>query len=163
MPREAASKELVQDVMSRDVVWIDAGASIHEAIQLMADNRISAIPVVSKTGECVGVISTTDLIDLARNLDEDLESFGESAEGGNWLVGKLLDDFGRRSVTSVMANPPATIRPEASLGAAARTMLRQRVHRLPVVDASGQLIGIISTMDLLAAGANRGTASRAGR
>lgn len=153
MPGVANTKR-VKDLMSRDVVSIRTGATVHEAIQLMTENRISALPVVNPANKCVGIISTTDLIDLARDVDEDLESFGEAAEGGNWLVGKLLDGFGHEDISSVMADTPTTIRPEVSLVRAARMMLQKHVHRLPVVDDSHQLIGIISTMDIMKAIAN---------
>jgi CBS domain-containing protein len=53
-----------------------------------------------------------------------------------------------------MTSNVATTAPDAPLVDAAREMLRQHVHRLPVVDASGQLVGIISTMDVLKAFAN---------
>lgn len=153
MPEKANAKR-VQSVMSRDVVSVRTGATVHEAIRLMTENRISALRVVNQQYECVGIISATDLIDLARDLDEDLESFGDTEEGGNWLIGKLLDAFGHEAITSVMADSPATIRSDATLVRAAEIMLKERVHRLPVVNGSHELVGILSTMDILKAFAN---------
>jgi CBS domain-containing protein len=144
----------VKDVMSRDVVSIEMGTTVHEAIQLMAENRVSALPVVNRRCECVGILSTTDLIELAREMDEDLESHGDATEQSSWLVGKVLDGFGHQNVNSVMAKHLTTIRPEATLDGAAQLMLKEQVHRLPVVDDDRQLVGIISTMDLLEAFAN---------
>ena len=44
-----------------------------------------------------------------------------------------------------------TIEQEATVGTAAREMIRHQVHRLPVVDQQSRLIGIVSTMDILKA------------
>ena len=59
----------VKDVMSRDLVTIDAKDSVHEALQLMAENKVAALPVVDRQGRCVGIISTSDLVDVTRDLE----------------------------------------------------------------------------------------------
>jgi CBS domain-containing protein len=48
-----------------------------------------------------------------------------------------------------MTSPAITIHPDAPVGAAARLMNGHRIRRLPVVDPSGKLIGIVSRRDLL--------------
>ena len=50
-----------------------------------------------------------------------------------------------------MTKDPVTVGPETPVGKATREILRNRVHHLPVVDHDERLLGIISTMDLLAA------------
>jgi CBS domain-containing protein len=60
-------------------------------------------------------------------------------------------DFGRRRVRELMTEVVETVVPETPLAAAARIMLRNQIHRLPVVNERRQLVGIISTTDILAA------------
>ena len=142
----------VQDVMSRDVVTIFAQDSVHEALELMVENRVSALPVVDGRGHCVGVLSTSDMIDMARELDSELTLL-ETADGSSrmWMVESLRAGIGHEPVSNVMTEAVASVRPETPVREAAREMLRHRVHRLPVVDGNSQLVGIVSTMDVLGA------------
>ena len=69
-----------------------------------------------------------------------------------WFIEKIAEhDLGRRKVSELMTDTVATVGPDTSLTDAAREMLRDRVHRLPVVDEKQRLLGIVSTMDLLGA------------
>ena len=149
-------KQRVKDVMSKDVVAIDAIDTVHEALVRMVENRVSALPVIDSRSVCVGVISATDLIELTRELDEEfggLERIGQVSH--QWFLDTLVErDMDRRKVEELMTSNVATTAPDAPLVDAAREMLRQHVHRLPVVDANGRLVGIISTMDVLKAFAN---------
>ena len=58
---------------------------------------------------------------------------------------------GQRNISELMSEEVATVSPQESLDGAARLILRHQVHRLPVVDDEQRLVGILSTMDLLAA------------
>jgi CBS domain-containing protein len=141
----------VKDIMSRDVVTISAADTIHEALTLMGENRVSALPVVNSHDVCVGILSTSDLVDMTRDVDDDLYHLDMvDPTSRRFLLDKLAHSMGSETVQSFMSEGVATIDPEATLGKAAREMLRNRVHHLPVVDGHDHLIGIISTMDILA-------------
>lgn len=147
----------VKDVMSRDVVTLSINDKIHDALELIVSNRVSALPVVDKRRNCVGIISTTDLVDFTKDVDEDIQHFDEfDASSRKWLVQKLLRAIGEEHVGSYMTGDVATISLEAPLAKAAHEMVRNRVHHLPVVDHAGRLTGIISTMDVLAEYADGG-------
>jgi len=60
-------------------------------------------------------------------------------------------DLGRRQVHEVMTPDVITVGPETTLVEAARKLLSNRIHRLPVVDEKNRLLGVVSTTDLLAA------------
>ena len=141
----------VKDVMSRDVVSVHSGDSIHEALNLMVENRVSALPVVDGRNHCIGIISTTDLVDLTRDVDDDVNQMEElDPSSRRWLIDKLVNTMGTEKLDSYMTENVATVSSETLLARAAREMLRNRVHHLPVVDSQERLIGIISTMDILA-------------
>ncbi len=65
------------------------------------------------------------------------------------LLDKLAHSLGSEPVQSFMSESVVTVGMETSIGRAAREMLRNYVHHLPVVDNDCKLLGIISTMDLL--------------
>ena len=140
----------VKDVMSRDVVSIHCDATVHDALNLIVENRVSALPVVDSRDHCVGIISTTDLVDLTRDFDDDVHQLEDAEVSSQWLVEKLIHSVGDEAIQSVMTEAVATINAETTLTRAGREMLRNQVHHLPVVDDRNHLIGILSTMDILA-------------
>lgn len=143
----------VRDVMARDVVIVHPDDPLSEAVSLMFENRVSAVPVVDKRQRCKGILSTTDLIALFRKQSvgavepEELDRFAEDLAEANQRGSRL----GSRQVAEVMTQNVVTVTLEDTILDAAREMLRNRVHRLVVVDVQQHVIGILSTMDLLEA------------
>ncbi|MCP4892075.1 CBS domain-containing protein [Rubripirellula sp.] len=140
----------VKDIMSRDVVTVRAGDTIHEALTLMGENRVSALPVVDNQDHCVGILSTSDLVDMTRDIDDDilhLDLVDPSSK--RFLLDRLTHSLGNESVQSFMSEMVATVGLETSIGSATREMLRNRIHHLPVVDENARLMGILSTLDIL--------------
>jgi CBS-domain-containing membrane protein len=144
-------KRRVKDIMSRDVVTIFAGDTIHEALKLMGENRVSALPVVDTHERCVGILSTSDLVDMTRDVDDDIYELDMvDPTSRRFLLDKLAHSMGNESVQSFMSEAVTTVDTETTIGKATREMLRNRIHHLPVVDGSERMIGIVSTIDILA-------------
>jgi len=136
----------VQDLMTRDVTTVAPATSLRDAAGLLARKGISGLPVVSATGEVVGVLSEADIV---------VKAGGEVAR--NRLLGWLLEsDFGLEdkikaaTVGDAMSAPPVTISPKRPVHEAARLMVAENVNRLPVVD-KGKLTGIITRADIVRA------------
>jgi len=145
----------VKDVMSKDIVAVYPDDSLHEALELIVENRVSALPVTNGNGQCVGLLSTSDLIDLTHELDDELQNLGRASVGKReWLIEQLAGSLGSEYVSEQMTQDVATISPEASLPEAAAMMLRNRVHRLPVTGKDNKLLGIVSTIDIMEVVAN---------
>lgn len=68
-----AARQL-KDVVSRDVVYVNAQDTLREALDVMVENRVSAMPVVDARGHCVGVISVTDLLGMTKELADERPS-----------------------------------------------------------------------------------------
>jgi CBS-domain-containing membrane protein len=135
----------VRDVMTRDVVTVDEHTPCKEITQLLADCRISAVPVLDSDGRVVGVVSEADLL-----LKE------EYPEGPptSWLLeGRRRRELRAKAagVTAVelMTAPAITVGPDASLAEAARLLHRHQIKRLPVLDPAGPLLGVVGRADLL--------------
>ena len=144
-------KQRAKDVMSRDVVSIHSHTTVHEALKLMVENRVSALPVVDRNNRCTGVVSSSDLVELTKDLEDELESLEEDPAIELSLVKRLVSNTTHETVDDLMSGDVASVRPEALLSKVATTMLRNRVHRLPVLDTDDHVVGIISTMDILGA------------
>jgi CBS-domain-containing membrane protein len=134
---------LVRDVMTRTVVVASTQTPFKQLVRMLREYRVSAVPVVGESGTIVGVVSEGDLL-----LHEDptvltprfLEGHERKVERHK-AEGLLARDL--------MTSPPVTIEPEASTTEAAHRMHERHVKRLPVVDADGTILGVISRVDLL--------------
>jgi len=144
------SKLRVKDVMVKHVVAVNPDDLLHDALDLICENRVSALPVVDSRGHCLGMLSTSDLIDLTHELDDELQNLGRVRDAKpQWLIEQLTQALGSERVSEQMTPNVATIHQEASVTDAAAAMMRNRVHRLPVTDDHNKLLGIISTMDIM--------------
>lgn len=143
----------LKDVISRDVVYVNPQDNLREALALMVENRVSALPVVDARRRCVGVISVTDLLGVTKDLSDELNALSET--GGldhEALVEKLEHaDLLTEQVQGWMSPDVVSISIDTTLESAASEMLRNRIHRLVILDNSEKLVGVVSTMDLLAA------------
>jgi CBS domain-containing protein len=133
----------VRDVMTADVVTADRNMSYKQAAELLTGQRVNAIPVVAKGGRVVGMMSEADVL--------------RKAERRPWRRGGGLSSRARRdrakakarTAGQLMTSPAITIHPDAPLSAAARLMNVHRFRQLPVVNAEGDLVGIVTRRDLM--------------
>ena len=134
----------VDNVMTQAVVSVDQGASYRAVVDLLIENRFSAVPVVDALGRVTGLVSEADLLrkieyagDGEPRLFEGRQRRGERRKAM------------ARTASDLMSTPPVVVPTGTSIAAAARLMDREGVKRLPVVDVEGQLAGIVSRGDLL--------------
>lgn len=85
-------KAKVADVMTRNVITVAPGATLREVAEVLSSNYISGAPVVSTTGDVVGVVSTTDLMDFAAETSGVPTLRTDQAEWGESLGGDLASD-----------------------------------------------------------------------
>lgn len=111
---------------SSPVISIDIGASVREAVALLASKRIGALPVV-QDGAVAGIFSERDAV-------------YRLAEAGQ----TMLDG----PVSAVMTAPAITIAPQTEVLAALGLMTRRRIRHLPVV-LDGRMIDFVSIGDLV--------------
>jgi len=131
----------VGDVMTRDVVTITVDTPFKHIEQLMSEHHISAIPVVDAEGAVVGLVSEADLLHRT-------ESGAE--EPGGWTHGsrERRSKAHAETAAGLMSTPVISVASDEPLAAAARSMRKKNVKRLPVIDG-GRLVGIVSRADVL--------------
>jgi CBS domain-containing protein len=136
----------VKDVMTRKVVAVHTSASFKEIAATLRDRRVSAFPVLDDTGTVIGVVSEADLI-----TKEALEANDEAHPGplSGLLHRRDLEKARGATAGELMSRPPLTVRPDDLVSHAAHLMHERRIKRLPVTDANGTLVGIISRTDVL--------------
>ena len=122
--------------MRQPVVTINAGASVGEATTLMRERGIRHLPVLDPRKRLVGIVTDRDLRQVV--LDVAIGRVGEETER-----------LGDLAVREVMTWGVVTVTPGTDLREAARVMREQRLGALPVVDAAGHVVGILTEHDLL--------------
>ena len=131
----------VQDVMTAPVVTVDRITPYKEITRKLAEHKVGGVPVLTMGRHVAGVVSEGDLL---------------AARDKNPAAGRRRLGWQRRPrhhgtmAEDLMTSPALTIRPDATIAAAARLMNAHHVRFLPVVDPAGRLLGIVSRRDLLA-------------
>ncbi|HTP15208.1 MAG TPA: CBS domain-containing protein, partial [Streptosporangiaceae bacterium] len=143
----------VGDVMTRSVVTADRLTPYKAIAVLLAEHKISAVPVLALGRHVAGVVSEADLLSV-----QDKRAREAQLESGGHLHWHAADKkHPGLTAGELMTSPAVTIHPDATLPAAARLMNSRHIKRLPVVEAGtvigggvgGRLIGIVSRCDLL--------------
>lgn len=134
----------VAELMTRDVVTARRDLPFKEVVRLLAENGVTAVPVVDTQGRPVGLVSEADL----------LRKSSDQADPSGWIPIPHLEAWERAKAEGsraeeLMSAPAVCARPEWNVVEAARLMEVQQVKRLPVVDESDRLLGIVSRGDLL--------------
>jgi CBS domain-containing protein len=135
----------VRELMTEGVISVRPAALLREAASVLVEHRVSGVPVVSETGEVVGVLSEADIV---------MKASGGSAHGGllTWLFDPDLtgDKVTAQTAGEAMSSPAVTITPGRRVHEAARLMIDEGVNRLPVVE-EGALVGIVTRADIVRA------------
>ncbi len=148
----------VADVMTPNPILAKPDMPLKEAIKILAEQRISGLPVVSEAGKLVGIVSETDILWQESGITPppyitilDSVIYLENPSRYEKELHKALG----QTVEEVMTQGPVvTITPDKSLSEAARLLNEKRVHQLPVLDESAQVIGILTCGDIIRTMAN---------
>lgn len=133
----------VSDVMTTTVVTVDRITPYKEVARVMAEHRISGLPVLKMGREVVGVVTQGDLLREQARAARRLRSSARRS----WRHGGSRHPA--LTAGELMTSPAVTIGPDATVSAAARLMTEHQVGRLPVTDEDGKLVGIVSRRDLI--------------
>lgn len=118
--------QLIAGRGAADIICVDAGQPVREAVAILAEKRIGALPVM-ENARIVGIFSERDVV-------------YRMAEEGTACLDKL--------VAQVMTAPPITVDKSARIDEALGLMTRRRIRHLPVMD-QGAFVGFVSIGDLV--------------
>lgn len=147
-----------RDIMTEKLVLLDENDTIQRAANLFRDLQISGAPVVNSQGHAVGLLSVSDIVPavFARVPPGGKRPQSREAEWDEICAilnagSARAESGGSELVSRWMSQRLVSVREDAPLIEVARVMCDGHWHRVTVVDASGRLTGIVSTMDVLAA------------
>lgn len=118
--------EPISSIMTKNVITVRPDDTLSVVKEILFTKHIHHIPVLQGR-KLIGIITSFDLIKL----------------------GKSVDEYANIKVEEIMTKKIATMSPNEKIGAAAQVFLENLFHGLPIVDDDNNLIGIITTHDVL--------------
>ena len=129
---------LVKDWMTKDPVTITDETSMMKAIHLMKERRFRRLPVI-REGKLVGMVTDRDLKEASPSKATTLD------------VHELYYLLAELHIKEIMTQNPLAVSPDDTVEHAAQLMLEHTISGLPVVDADGKLLGILTQTDVFRA------------
>jgi CBS domain-containing protein len=143
----------VRDIMTTEVLTVSPETSISELSKILENRKIGGLPVVDKNGRLVGVITQSDLVERARDLELppaiNILDFHFYLQIPSHLLQRVEKMLGT-TVGDCMSPNPVTVAPDTPVGKIAALMAKQKVHTIPVLEGE-KLVGVIGKMDLVRA------------
>lgn len=159
---EWMTSTLATNIMTRDVIVFAHDDTLATAAEKLLKYQISGGPVLQE-GNCVGVLSANDLVAAEEEVTKNRQDFAQS---GFWVDGLSLpvhlyeeklaavqakiSPIAQQPVEKFMTADVVTVSEDATLDEIVQKLIDAHIHRVLVVDQTGQLKGIISSTDVLA-------------
>ena len=128
---------IARDLMTRDPTVVRETATVNEAVRLLQALEVRHLPVVNAAHELIGMLSDRDL--RALTIPEVVR--------GDW-IGTIQTALEAR-VATLMNADPLSVDLDAEAPEIVELMLEHKIGAVPVVDADGRVVGIVSYVDLL--------------
>jgi CBS domain-containing protein len=154
--RQYIGKNSVAEYMAKRVFTVAPDETIHAALTLMINNKVSRVVVVTRNNKPVGIITGHDLLPISA-------SFGTGAKKSYWTIqeksigkrkGQMFIPSGIKEMflaRDVMTYDPIVITKDSDLAEAAHIMIRNRISGIPVTDSQADLAGIVTKTDIIRA------------
>ncbi len=150
----------VADAMNPRVVVVTPDTTLRECVGLLREKKISGVPVVDGD-DLVGMITENDILALLEIpehkgywlpsplelIEVPVREIIERLE----LRESITEDVGEWKIERIMKQPVHTIDATADIETASEHMIRHKINRLPVLDDTGMLVGIITRGDIIKA------------
>ena len=134
------------DLMTKPVQLVSQEMDLVKAAALLAEKQISGAPVVDNEGKIVGVVSEKDF--LKEMGFGATPSFMQIATHCLNNKGCMIGNLRNRTVGDIMTRPAITGVPEMTIGDISALFVDRRINRLPIVNADGRPVGIVTRTDL---------------
>lgn len=141
-----------KDIMTSDVIVAKKDSLIQDIAKILLQNRIGGVPVVDEDNKVIGIISETDIIKKEGNIDT--PTIITLLQGVIYFpdlkkVEKEILDVASYKVEDLMSTNVTKVNEEDSFEDVANLMIKKSVNRVPVVDSSNKLKGIICRYDII--------------
>src|SRR5262252_1884320 len=138
------------DIMTSEVITVREDATVPEVARLMAERGISAVPVVDRENQIVGMVSEGDLLHRTETGTERRRAWWlDMVSSTNKLAGEYIKSHSAK-VKDVMTRDVLSVTEETAVADIAVLLETNRIKRVPVV-RDGKIVGIVSRANLVRA------------
>ena len=138
------------DVMVHDVVTVGFETDLAEAVKLMVEHDVSALPVVDAENNLVGILSEADLVHRVEiGTEKHRPWWLEAVTGAGTLAQEFAKSHGEK-VGEIMTSDVVVVAEDTPLAEIASLLERKRIKRVPVT-RDGKLVGVVSQSNLVQA------------
>ncbi|MFH0935799.1 MAG: CBS domain-containing protein [Candidatus Omnitrophota bacterium] len=138
----------VREIMKEKVVSIKPQDNALEALRQLFKMKISGLPVVDEQGKLQGMFTEKEILSYV--LPSYIEKVGSFVyEENPKATRKKFSELSAITVSQLMRKEVITVGEETTLSEAARIMLTKKARRLPVIDKSGRVVGIVARCDVV--------------
>ena len=142
----ASGLTTVETLMSRTTYCVRPEVAVDSVITMLLEHHMSGVPVVDEDGRPIGVITKTDLLRHLHERGDGVDTFG--VKEGAVEPGFHPTDFDGATAGDVMMPVVFAVEQDVTVAQAAALMAGEGIHRVPVIDAGGTVVGILSTLDI---------------
>jgi len=137
----------VRDVMHNPVLTLAYDTPYEEAANFLLEKNIKGCPVVNDNGDVIGMISDKDLY---RVLFPFYRSFYESPElyTDPEKRESKIEEIRKNPIERFMTREIVSVTPDTAIMSVGAIMLARGINRMPVMDESGKLVGIVTRGDI---------------
>lgn len=141
----------VRDIMTTDVISVKRETTIRELAELFTTHRVGSVPVVDDSGNLIGIVTESDLIEQDRSLH-----IPTVISLFDWVIylesekkfEKELQKMTGQTVGDIYTDTVEMVTPDTLVSDVADLMSNKKLHALPVVEGK-RLVGIVSRIDLI--------------
>lgn len=138
----------IKEIMTRKVISVKPDDDAKEALRLLFKMQISGLPVIDAEGKLVGMFTEKDV--LSYILPSYIEQVGKFVYADNpKSTKKKFTELDKIKVSQLMRKEVIIADEDVTLCEVARIMLTQKARRIPVIDKTKKIVGIVSRGDIL--------------
>jgi len=121
-----------KDIMQTNLISVTEQTPVHGAIDILAENKITGLPVVDDHGRLVGIVSEKDILIMAYHK----------------MTDTCDEVMNSRKISDVMTSEVVSFRPDNNLADICQCFIGSPFRRVPILD-DGRLVGLISRKDIV--------------
>lgn len=137
-----------KDIMTTSVITVPQDGKIEDAVRLMLDHHVSALPVVDTDGDLKGLVSEGDLMRRVRDTDGPRRSWWLELLSGSGNSAQEFVKLNSHHIADVMTRDVVSVEEDAPVAEIARRLEKHRIKLVPVLREE-RVVGIVSRANLL--------------